>query len=112
MTPKRQALLDAMSGAADDGWERVGGPWLLSVRWDRKLPFPDHMRTYPGLHGGFPYKSWAATYQQSVFVTLATPASSPLLRVNAAPWVNSRDSDLTLTRAMSVLADPASALDN
>ena len=49
--------------------------------------------------------------QQSVFVTLVSAASNPLMRVNRAPWISSQDSDLTLTRAFEVLADPASALD-
>ena len=112
ITPKRQALIDAMHDVLEHGWVRVEGRPGLSVRWDRRVPFPCHQADGNGQIGGWsPLPEDDGQYQQSVFVSLVSAASNPLMRVNRAPWFSSQDSDLTLTRAFEVLADPASALD-
>ena len=112
ITPKRQALIDAMHDVLDNGWVRVEGRPGLSVRWDRWVPFPYYLADSDGEIGSWsPLPEDDGQYKQNVFITLVTAASNPLLRVNRAPWISSQDSDLTLTRAFEVLADPASVLD-
>ena len=113
ITPKRQALIDAMHDVLEHGWVRVEGRPGLSVRWDRWVPFPCHQADSNGQIGSWsPLPEDNGQYQQNVFITWAVPAvSNPVMRVNRAPWVSSQDSDLTLTRAFEVLADPASVLD-
>jgi len=46
-----------------------------------------------------------------VFINLTHPASMPIIRVDRAPWVECRDSEATLTRALAVLADPEAELE-
>jgi hypothetical protein len=113
ITPRRQALIDAMRAALDSGeWERIEGRPGFSIRWDRWEPFPYHLADANGQIGSWsPLPEDNGRYEQNVFVTLATADSNPFLRVNRAPWIRSEDSGLTLTRAMAVLADPASALE-
>lgn len=111
MTPKRQALFDAMKAKIGDGWEHIPDHLGFCIRWDRVQDFPDWVREMSGLHGDHPYRNWDPTYTQSVFLTIPTPSSNPLLSVHRAPWVNGQTIDLTLKRAFGILADPASVLD-
>jgi len=113
ITPRRQALIDAMRAALNSGeWERIDGRPGLCIRWDRWTPFPYHLADANGQLGSWsPLPEDDGQYKQNVFINLATAASNPSLRVNRAPWVRSEDTDLTLTRAFAVLADPASVLD-
>ena len=108
LTPKRQALLDAMRAKAEDGWTHIPDHSGYCIRWDRVRDFPDHMRRWPDLHGGYPYRNWAATYTQHVFITMAT-ATSVLMTVHSAPWMTGSTRDLTIKRALEILADPASS---
>ena len=112
ITPKRQALIDAMRAALDNGWVRVEGRPGLCIRWDRMVPFPYHLADSNGEIGSWsPLPEDNGQYPQNVFITLVSAASNPFQRANRAPWVRSEDSDLTLKRAFEVLADPASVLD-
>jgi hypothetical protein len=100
-----------MRAALDNGWTRIDGPGF-KVQWSRWLPFPHHLADSNGRIGSWcPLHEDDGKYWQSVSITLVTAASNPIMRVNRAPWISSQDSDLTLTRAFDVLADPASVLD-
>lgn len=111
LSPKRQALAEAVTVAPGRGWQVVEGRPGRTVRWDRELPFPDHMRRWPGLRGNRPYADWGPTYVQHVFIT-DLGFGAPLLRVCRAPWVEVQDLSVSLARALEILADPALALDH
>ena len=109
----RRAALHAAFRDPPPGWVRVPEAPTLAIRWSREVEFPaDHpMRGWPDLHGGKPYANWEPTYTQHVFINLTHPASMPIIRVVRAPWVECRDSEATLTRALAVLADPEAELE-
>ena len=101
LTPNRRQVLDAMvKGVRSGGWETLEGRSLLTVRWKRTVPFPDYMRGYPA------YANWGPDYDQLLFVRLVTLTSPILAGVATSPWVSRRDFDVTLTRALALLARP------
>jgi hypothetical protein len=50
------------------------------------------------------------TYVQQVGVTLVAAAAKPLVRVIACPWAEVRTWQVTLERALAIIADPVSQL--
>lgn len=106
MQARREALVHRVrcAFAGSDGWVWLPGPWF-SVRWAQELETPSWARERS--RGAYPY--WdAPTYRRLVFVTLVgAPATfSVLLRVSRCPWVEARDSSVSLSRALGVLEDP------
>lgn len=111
MNAKRTRLINALRNPPE-GWTRSGGLGL-GIKWERTQPFPPdhHMRDWPGLHGGHPYANWGPEYWQAVTITLVSRTGMPLVRWDRCPWVTARTSEVTLTRALAILADPATALE-
>jgi hypothetical protein len=109
MNAKRRRLLDRMLAFPQEGegqprrqqWERFAGRGGLSVRWLEELDTPEWVtpRMWPG-----------ATYTRHVSVTMVHENAKPLVRLALAPWVEARDTEVTLARALSILADPGWAL--
>lgn len=90
-------------GVAGGQWEQVPQPWL-AVRWSREREFPaDHP-----MRGSAAYRNWEPSYTELVFLNLVGDAV--IMRVCTAPWVNCRDTKITLSRALAVAVNPASAL--
>lgn len=106
-TKRRLELFETMKAKADEGsWTHIPDHPGYCIRWDRVQETPDWIRDREA------YKNWDPQYTQHVFITLATPDSSPLMSVHPAPWVTGRMGiDLTLKRAFEVLANPVAVLE-
>ena len=111
ISKKRQQLIDDLRAAASTGdrWKLVAGHGL-TVRYTETLPTPQRMRTWPSLHSPNVHPYDTETYDRHVFLTLAHTQAKPLLRVARAPWMGAIDTEISLARALEVLADPASVL--
>jgi hypothetical protein len=106
---KRQELIDRMSAfPAEEGeprrdaWERFAGRGGLCARYMQELDTPEWVtpRQWPD-----------SRYRRHVSITLAHPGAKPIIRHALAPWVDARDSDATLERALAILDDPAGELE-
>lgn len=103
----RQQLHDRIREVAADGsWTVVNA---TTVVFTDQIPFPAHMRSWPGVKGGFPYRDWGPTADRHVFVT-ATSAQ-PIIGVSRGPWTPRVDSMVSIRRALEILADPVALLD-
>lgn len=113
MNRKRRELLDRMLACPperDDEerprrreWERfTNGRPGLRVRWADELPTPEWVtrRMWPG-----------ETYWRHVSVTMTSETAKPIVRFAWCPWVEARDTDASLERALEILGDPAGALE-
>jgi hypothetical protein len=111
ISKKRQQLIDDLRTAAATGdrWKLVAGHGL-TVRYTETLPTPQHMRTWPSQHNSNLHPYDTETYDRHVFLTLAHVQAKPLLRIARAPWVGATDTEISLARALEVLADPGSVL--
>lgn len=118
LSAKRAELIDGMKLYAlnpNAVWQPVPTGFGITIRHSvRGLTTPDwarERRLIPGMGGERTMARWdEPTYDQHVFLTVVGYSSKPLLGVARAPWVGRTDSDLTLTRALEILRDPASAL--
>lgn len=100
MTPKQTQLFDAMKDAArSELWEVTGGG---SIRYtERDIPTPQYARDA---------RWWEpATYDRHVFVKVVPGRSkwAVFVRVAKAPWVDVSESEVTLTRALEAVENPA-----
>lgn len=111
ISKKRQQLIDDLRAAAaiGDQWKAVAGHGL-TVRYTETLPTPERMRTWPSQHSPNLHPYDTETYDRHVFLTLVHTQARPLLRIARAPWVGATDTEISLARALEVLADPASVL--
>jgi hypothetical protein len=104
MNAKRAALLAAFKDPPE-GWERIPHAYSAALRWRREMPTPDWAREDRGHALG---KLWDQdSYTQLVFLNLTSAGAMPIMRVCRAPWVRCSDTDISLQRALAVLADPA-----
>lgn len=105
LTPKRQALLDAMKAAIDSGkWSRVPDSYGYTIRYTEERETPDWAQKDRGWCAGALYPF--PTYTACVFLTLVL-GGKVILGNGSAPWMGRRDQDITLKRAQEVLANPA-----
>lgn len=100
MTQKQTELAEAMRAAIRSGaWEVTGA---TSIRYsETNLPTPEYARDA---------RWWdPETYDRHVFVKAVQGAKkwSVFVRVNRAPWVSVSESEVTLKRALEVVANPA-----
>lgn len=107
LTPKRRELFDLMlTEVAAGRWEELAPEntkGLITIRWRATRRTPDiyleHSRTT------------SRTWDELVFVSMRTLKSGPSLSRAAGPLSGVSQSDLTLTKALAVVADPVAALD-
>ena len=111
LSPRRRALMAAISTAPGRGWHEVTGLAWRSVRWDRIVHTPAWALTdWNDMFSRPCTPLWTEpVFTQHVFVRV--PGGVPLIRFCPAPWVSARDVEVTLSRALAILTDPAAALD-
>jgi hypothetical protein len=99
LTTQQTAVAHRILDLADTpDWELTPSVYGITIRRTTVHQTPDYQRT------GRPGDWDQDTYDKHVFITIGS--RGVLLGVSAAPWVQRRDSDISLKKTLAILDDP------